>query len=205
VDLLQYFVPNYSGWQTAKRIWTYMNGGTNQFRFFKYSTSSYELIKSPDGTSTETFDVGLFGVYVTSEMGPVLNSSSRLFIGDGLYFLPGSICRNRPTFRMCHDGEQFINPTSCLPAGSTPAHCAIYLSRVEFAPNYNYGGSIGVLDSIIKVDKLDNAETEKYFYGRNRGLLRWEHYNSAGTLINWGQQTSEIPNSPIPHNSCVQP
>lgn len=107
---------------------------------------------------------------------------------------------------MCHGGEQFIHPTSCLPTGqTTPPHCATYLSRIDFAPGYNYGNGVGVVDSIIKVDKLDNAETEKYFYGLNRGLLRWEHLNSSGQIINWAQQTGEIANSPIPHNSCPQP
>jgi hypothetical protein len=73
------------------------------------------------------------------------------------------------------------------------------------APGWNYGPNVGVIDSIIKVDTLDNGEVEMYWYGLRRGLLRWEHHSAAGQLLNWGQQTSEIPNSPIPHNSCAQP
>lgn len=206
VDLLQYFIPSYPGWETAKRVHVMMGSGTNYMRMLKYGTNKYELIKCPDGTCTETFTAGYGGVYVTSELGPtVLQGQSRQFLGSGLYFLPSSICRNRPTFRPCHEGERFLNATSCLPQGQTPPHCATYLSRVEFAPTWNYGYSVGVVNSIIKVDKLDNGDTEKYWYGLNRGLLRWEHYNAQGQLVNWGQQTGEIPNSPIPHNTCLQP
>jgi len=206
VDLIPYFVPSYSGWQTAKRIWKFKGGGTTNFRFFQYGTNKYELIKCPDGTCTETFKAGLGGVFVTSEIGPqVLGSESRIFPGQGLYFLPGSICPNKRTFRPCDQGQQFINPTSCLTEGQLPANCANYLSRVDFAPGWDYGYNVGVVDSIIKVDKLDNAETEKYWYGWHRGLLRWEHWSAQGELLNWGQQTGEIANSAIPHNTCPQP
>lgn len=207
VDLLPYFIPSYSGWQTAKKVQTMKGGGTNYMRMFQYASGKYELIKCPDGTCTETFNAGSGGVFVTSEIGPtVLNSSSKKFLGSGLYFLPASICRNARTFRPCHGGEQFINPTSCLPTGQqNPARCALYLSRIDFAPGWDYGASVGVVDSIIKVDELDNHEIEKYWYGLHKGLLRWEHWSAQGQLLDWGQQTSEIPNSPIPHNTCPQP
>ncbi len=206
IDTAPYFIPNYSGWQTARRVWTFMGGGTTQYRMFKYSSDDYELIKSPDGTSTETFEVTASWIYVTSEVGPgILGSPSRIYNGNGLKFIPRVICPNKPTFRPCHEGEQLINATSCLPIGQTPSHCATYSSRIDLAPAWNYGYSVGVVDSIVKTDKLDDGKVEKYWYGRNRGLLRWELYSAAGVLLNWGQQTSEIPNSAIPHNTCAQP
>jgi hypothetical protein len=205
VDLRPYFIPSYSGWQTAKRIWTYQGGNSDCFRFFQYSADEYELIKTCPGTATETYRVTSTGIYVTSEMGTPLGSQARLFQGNGLLFLPVSICTNRTTFQVCHEGETFINNASCLTTGSAPAHCANYLSRVEFAPSWNYGGNLGVIDSIIKIDRLDNGQVEMYWFGRGRGILRWEHRTATGTLLNSGQQTSEIPNSPIPHNSCFQP
>jgi len=205
VDLLPYFIPNYSGWEYAKRIWTYKGGNQDCFRMFRYGPGKYELIKNCVGTATETFQVSSLGVYVTSEMGTPLQSEARLFNGSGLYFLPAAICRNRPTFQVCHEGQTFIDSSTCQTTGSTGPHCGPYPSRIEFAPTWNYGGSLGVIDSIIKIDTLDNGEVEKYWYGRNRGILRWEHWSASGVLLNWGQQTSEFPNSPTPHNSCYQP
>jgi len=101
IDTSQYFVPTFSGWETAKRLWSQMGGGTNQTRFFRYSTNHYELIKCPDGTCTETFVVSPSWIYVTSEMGAaVLDSQPRIFLGNGLKFFPRVLCTNKPTFRM---------------------------------------------------------------------------------------------------------
>lgn len=205
IDTTTYFIPNYAGWQNAKKIWTEMSGGTNYFRFFQYSSDDYELIKCANGTCTETFEVTPAWIYVTSEMGPqVLQSSSRVFLGNGLKFIPRVLCTNKPTFRPCHEGEQLINATSCLPTGTTPSHCFTYSSRIDRV-NWNYGGSLGIVDTLIKTDRLDNGEYEKYWYGLGKGLLRWEHRSSSNQLLNYGQQTGLIMNSPISHNSCVQP
>jgi hypothetical protein len=205
VVLTTYFVPNYSGWQTAKRLWTSNAGGTSERRMFSYATNKYELIKNATGTATETFRVDATWVYVTSEMGTPLGSSPKIFLGNGLTFMPTVLCTNKPTFRMCHSGEQLVFNTSCLPNGQTSAHCAINTSRVDLAPGWNYGYNVGVVDSVIKTDVLDNGEIEKYWYGKNKGILRWEHRNASNVLLAWDQQTGEIANSPIPHNSCAQP
>ena len=204
VYLVPYVIPNYSGWQSAKRLWTYQGGGTNQMRFFQYGSSKYELIKCGDGTCTETFRMVADGFFVTSEM-KIAGGGGRVFLGRGLYFIPSFVCPNLRTFRMCHQGEQYVRETSCLVDRQVPSHCAIYTSRIDFAPGWNYGYNVGVVDSIIKIDKLDNQEVEKYWYGLNKGLLRWEHWSAGGQLLGWAQQTGEIPNSPIPHNSCLRP
>lgn len=205
IDTSAYFVPTFSGWQTAKRVWSQKAGGSNYTRFFSYATNHFELIKCPDGSCTETFEVTPTWIYVTSEMGAaVLDSQPRIFLGNGLKFIPRVFCSNKPTFTPCHQGEQFINGTSCLASGSTPPHCSIYNSTLT-RTTYNYGGTIGSLDSLVKTDRLDDGSYEKYWYGYGRGLLRWEHRTSSNQILDWIQESGIIPNSPISHNSCVQP
>lgn len=190
MDTSAYSAPTFSGWQTAKRVWSQEAGGSNYTRFFSYASNHCELIKCPDGTCAVTFEVTPAWIYVTSAMGAaVLDSQLRIFQAD---------------VHACHQGKQFINGASCLASGSTPPHCSICNSTLT-RTTYNYGGTIGSLDSLVKTDRLDDGSYEKYWYGYGRGLLRWERRTSSNQILDWIQESGITPNSPISHNSCGQP
>lgn len=207
VDIRPYFIPSYPGWDTAKKEMLYASGGTDYFRIFSYGTNKYEILKGATGNCAETWNVSLAGIYVTSEIGPcVLASQPREFSGSGLFFMPAEVCPYLSTYRGGHQGERFVDAATCQYTGaSTPGKQDKYLSRIDFAPGWNYGYNVGVVDSIIRVHTLDNNEVEKYWFGLNRGLLRWEHWSASGVLLNSAQQIGEIGNSPIQHNTCPQP
>ncbi len=203
IDLSKYFIPSYSGWQKAKKVMKYKNGSTDYFRLYKVSTGKYRLLKGGTGKNAETFKVNSNGIYVTSETGAVTESDPRIFKNKGLFFLPRYICPSNAYFRPKHDGEQFIDPNTCSTTGQTTGpHTFRYNAWVEFVPGWDYGYQVGEVDSIVIHARNDDGKLEKYWYGLNRGLLRWEIRSSSGQLINSVAQTREIANSPIPLNTC---
>jgi hypothetical protein len=219
-DLTAYFVPNYPGWDTAKRVWIGSDPGTTYGRWFSYGTNKYENIKFNNPHSAETYTFDGSWIYITAENNQNNSSISRVWPPGGngflgLNWLPrygytcvgcrpreAVDCYTQNQFDTCYFSENLYN--NCQFTQSLPTHCGLNGSIVEFA-NYPYGYSIGTLPSIIKRDTLDDLEVEQYFYGLGRGLLRYERYDSRGNLVNWGQQTSEIPNSPIPDAACFHP
>jgi hypothetical protein len=206
VDLTVYFVPSYAGWQTARRVWTGAGGGQDSSRWFSYAPGKYEFIKTANGTKAETYTVYNDYIRITSEQGGDITNSSvytRVWINAGAIWMPAS-----PTppiqFLPCSDGTVFYN-SSCQPTGSQGSSCAKNYSSVYRIGSYNYGYSVGVVDSIEKEDVLDNGDIEEYFYGLHRGLLRWEYWLANGTLKNWSQQIDEIADSPIADHICFRP
>lgn len=206
VDLAQYFVPNYPGWATAKKIWIDPSGGTSHMRFFSYAPNKYELIKFANNRASETYYVGAHMISLTVENNINNSTQSRTYPIYPLDWMPRYGCRYSATlndFDFCHGGEYYYN--NCVFSHSYGGHCGIFKSKVRFLGNYNYGYNVGVVDTIVKVNKLDDRSVENYYYGRNKGFLRWEYINPSGVMTNWGQQIGEEPNSPLVHQGCFQP
>jgi hypothetical protein len=218
-DLSSYFVPSYSGWQTAKRLWIGSNGGSASERWFSYAANKYEHIKFSDPQSAETFAIDSSWIYITAEN--KINDSSQTRVwppgvyGLGLRWLPRyaqgcpgctaveiAACNQQNKFDPCNSGTNYYN--NCQFTNSTGNYCAVYGDDVEFT-TYNYGYTIGTLATIIKVDVLDDATSEYYYYGIGRGLLRYEDYDAHGNLLQWAAQTGENANQPIASNVCFQP
>ena len=208
VDLATYFVPNYPGWSTAKKIWLSADGGTSHGRFFSYAPNKYELIKFQNNASTETYTVTSSAIYLTAENNINNSSTTRTYPAPyaALDWMPRYACNNKPLlnqYDVCHGGEHYYQ--NCVFQYSNPSHCGIFKSKIIFYYGYNYGYNVGVVDTIVKVDKLDDGAQEKYYYGKNKGFLRWEYINPSGVMTNWGQQIGEEPNSPLYHAACFQP
>lgn len=219
VDLTAYFVPNYSGWDTAKRSWIDSSGGSNTERWFSYGTGKYEHIKFSNPSSAETFAIDGNWIYITGEFDQNNTSTSRTWpagsYGLGLTWLPRfgnqctactplqtANCNIEGSFIPCNSGQNSYN--SCQFVQSYPHYCAANYTYVYFV-TYNYGYSIGSLPSIIKHDTLDNNYVENYYYGLGRGLLRFEMYDANGYLVQWAAQTGETANQPISDQICFHP
>lgn len=218
VDLTAYFVPNYTGWQTAKRQWFNSAGSSTDDRWFSYAPNKFEHIKFSDPKSAETYTFDSSWIYITAENDQDDTTTTRVWIpgqyGLGLRWLPrnalgcpGSTagelaaCNAQNAFTPCQSGTNFY--TSCVFTSSSGANCALTGSTVTFT-TYNYGYSIGSLPTIIKHDVFATT-SEDYYYGLGRGLLRYEEYSTSGTLLAWAAQTGELANQPIPSNVCFQP
>lgn len=214
-----YFVPSYAGWDTAKRTWTGSAGGTSYDRWFSYATNKYEHIKFSDPHSAETYTIGTNGIYITAENDINDTSDSRVWPSSGTslglfwlplvaYSCPGcsvqtlTTCLARNNFDPCYSSVNYY--TNCLLTSSTGQHCGLYGSEV-LIESYNYGYSVGILPSLIKRDILDNLQSEKYYYGLGRGLLRYELYDASGNLLNWTAQTGEVADEPIADEACFHP
>ena len=206
VDVAPYFVPNYSGWQTAKKIWIAAGGGSSHLRFFSYAPNKYELIKFGNNASSETYLVTDYDIYLTAENNINNTNETRTYPSGALYWMPRFACRNKPLlnqFTVCHGGERFY--TNCVFTQALGSHCAVFKSKLLLYYGYNYGYNVGAVDTVIKVDTLDDGAQEKYYYGKNRGFLRWEYFDPSGAMTNWWQQIDEVPNSPLVHGGCFQP
>jgi hypothetical protein len=218
-DLTAYFVPSYSGWQTAKRDWVGSDGSSNTERWFSYAANKYEHIKFSDPQSAETFAVDSNWIYITAENKINDTTQSRVWLsglyGLGLRWLPRnaqgcpgctpaevSACNLQNNFVPCDSGTDYY--TTCQFTSSGGNYCAKFGDTVIFT-TYDYGYSIGTLASVIKHDVLDDGSAENYYYGEGRGLLRYEDYNPSGVLVSWAAQTGEVANQPIASNVCFQP
>jgi hypothetical protein len=66
-DLTAYFVPNYPGWDSAKRIWIGSDPGTIYGRWYSYGPNKYANIKFSNPNSVETYTFDASWIYITSE------------------------------------------------------------------------------------------------------------------------------------------
>ncbi len=218
-DLSAYLVPNYTGWDQAKRSWIGSDGGSSSERWLSYAPQKYEHIKFSDPQSAEMFTLDSNWIYITAENKINDTAMSRVWpagiYGLGLRWLPRhaqscpgctavelAACNQQNTFDPCDSGENLYS--SCQFTSSSGNYCAPNHSSVTFT-TYAYGYSIGTLASIIKHDVLDNGYAENYYYGLSRGLLRYELYDDSGRLILWTAQTGEVANQPIPDQVCFHP
>jgi len=220
VDLIDYFLPSYPGWQTAKITWQGSDGSSTFFYKQSYGPNRLELIKFNDPHSAETFIYDSDWIYITSENGFPDGTSARVWPAGynttylGLNWLPRVGCSSGVgigqynQFVPCYQNEVYYRNCTTCPCQldhSTPTHCAKIPSGLRFL-NYNYGGSLGTIATVIKVDNFDDwSGGEKYFYGLGRGLLRFEVFNAQGQTTSWGQQTSEVFNQPLTDQVCFHP
>lgn len=220
-DLAAYFVPSYSGWDTAVRFWTDSNGGSSHERWYSYAPNKYAHIKFGNPQSVETFDVTSNWIFITAENDQNNTNVSRIWVpgtyGAGLQWIrrTGYTCfgcshqdyqacqLNHNIFDPCHNGENFY--TNCQFTNSTAAHCFLYNAAMIFYQNYNYGYSVGTLPSVVLSQDEDDRTSELYYYGLGRGFLRFESYDANGILTFWAQQTGEAANQPIPDQACFHP
>jgi hypothetical protein len=200
----QFFVPSFTGWQTARNLTIGDDGSKGAWRMLPYASNKYEFVKSPDGSEVETFTVGglIGGVVITSEQGV---PESRRWV-NGMTWLPGEVCKNKPQlnyFEWCY--EQEVDYFNCSQTQTLPYHCGLFDSRIAYYPSKDYGYKVGVVESIVKVDTLDDGSFEHYWYGRGRGLLRFEALDRNGVVQHWVQVTETVLNSPITPHYCFLP
>jgi hypothetical protein len=219
VDLAAYFVPSYPGWQTASEIWTGPAGPGISDQWYSYATNKYGHIKFDNPHSVETFTVTSAGIFLTAENGQNGTNVSRTFTPGanqpGFTWMPrfgftcpgcsvkeALTCENQNTFVPCHDGENYY--TNCQFTNSYPAHCFRWSSAVSLV-SYDYGYSIGTVDSVVLSQTEDDMSREEYFYGLGLGFLRIEAYDANGNLKDWGAATQINANQPIGDQACFHP
>src|ERR1700681_1757176 len=66
-DSTAYFLPSYSGWQTAKLIFQGSDGSVTYLRKFLYGPSQFEMIKFDNPHSSETYTYDGNWIYITAE------------------------------------------------------------------------------------------------------------------------------------------
>jgi len=220
VDIAVYFVPSYSGWQTASEEWTAAGGPpAKSDQWYSYASNKYAHIGFDNPKSVGTFTVTSTAIYLTAENGQNNTNVSRTFTPGtdqpGLtwmprlaYTCPGCTFRERMdcislgVFVPCHDGENHF--TNCQFTNSYNAHCFRYASNVDLI-SYNYGYSIGTVPTAMLAQTEDDLSSERYYYGLGLGFLRFEAYNSSGTLTYWAQATQINLNQPIGDQACFHP
>ncbi len=221
-DALEYFVPNYPGWETAKIIFSGSDGGFSYGRKHTYGTNKFELIKFGNPFSAETFTWDNQYIYITTENMQNNTPHTRVwqpgYLGYylGASWMPRIVCtsgnqtyRNLNRFFLCHNGVKHYegcNSCPCQQVSTEPARCLALQWTVSHV-NYNYGGSIGTLPTLILQAPFDDMSgTEWYYYGLGRGFLRFEVRDFSGLqLLSYGWQSGEIPNDPIPAQACFHP
>ena len=216
-DLTAYFVPNYSGWDTAKRIWIDSNNITSPAsRWYSYAPSKYAYIKFGDPHSVETYTYDSYFIYITAENYINNQPVSRVWPG-GLSWLPrygfkctgctsqeNLACLNLNLFDPCYTAQNHFD-ANCQFTSGDPQHCNLNPSNV-YLTSYNYGYSIGTLASVVKNDRNDvGGGWETYYYGLGRGFLRFEVHDGNNNLTYWAQQTGETPNQPLADQACFHP
>jgi hypothetical protein len=220
VDLINYFVPNYPGWQTAKITWQGADGSTTFYRKLAYGPTQLELIKFNDPHSSETYNYDRDWIYITAENGINGSSDTRVYPAGyntyylGLNWMPRIACSSGVAFWQynqftpCYLNQVYYkncNSCPCQYNYTNPQHCAKIPSVISFT-NYNYGGSLGTIPTAIKDDRFDDwSGGEKYYYGLNRGFLRFEAYNAQGQVVSSSQQVAETANQPIADQACFHP
>ena len=223
-DLTSYFVPSYPGWQTARETWqqTLPPAQPTYFRKLLYGPSKFEMIKFNDPHSSETYAWDTGWIYITAENGINGGSDTRIYPSgyDGYFlgqsWMPRVACSSGVsywqfnTFFPCYSSQVYYsncNSCPCQYNHTNPQHCAKYQSVIAFT-NYNYGGSLGTIQTAIKDDTYDDLSGyERYFYALGYGLLRFEAYSGwpQGQLILAGQVTAITPNDPIADQACFHP
>jgi hypothetical protein len=111
-------------------------------------------------------------------------------------------CQNQNVFVPCHGGENQY--TNCQFTKSFPAHCFSWNSAISFF-SYNYGYSIGTVDTAMLGQTEDDLSEERYYYGLGLGFLRFEAYDPHGNLKDWGAATQILANQPIGDQACFHP
>jgi hypothetical protein len=219
VDVAAYFVPSYNGWQTASEVWTGPAGPAVSDQWYSYAPNKYAHIKFDNPLSVETFTVGSTAIYLTAENGQNNTDVSRTFTPGpsqpGLTWMPRLVytcpgcsvqqtiaCSNQNTFIPCHDGEN--DYTNCQFTNSYPAHCFRWNSAVSLF-SYDYGYSIGTVQTVMLGQTEDDLSSERYYYGLGLGFLRFEAYDSSGNLTSWGAATQINLNQPIGDHACFHP
>lgn len=208
-DLTAYFVPTYSGWQTARL--TEQGEPPSQpivtyDRKYLYGTNKLALVKFNDPHSVETYTWDNFWIYLTAENGINGTSQSRFYPANnsilGLIWMP------RYAFTPCYNEQVYYNNCNTCPcqyASTDPAHCSVHPSLVSLT-TYNFGGTIGTIPTLIKQDTYDdNTGGERYYYGLGYGFLRYEAVNAQGQLTAAGQEVGETPNDPLADQACFHP
>jgi hypothetical protein len=223
VDLTTYFVPTYPGWQTAKltETQTIPSVGTTFDRKYLYDANKLALVKFNNPHSVETYTWDTHWIYLTAENGINGSPQSRVYpVGNnflGLSWMPRYGCTRAHPIGAVSDFNQFTpcytsqvnynncNSCPCQYDHADPTHCSLNPSYLLFT-NYNFGGSIGTIPTVIKQDYYDdNSGYEYYYYGLGYGFLRFEAYNARGQLVVAGGETAETPNDPIPDQACFHP
>jgi hypothetical protein len=214
-------VPNYPGWDTARLTWQASDGSSTFYRKLSYGPSRLELIKFNDPHSSETYLVDIGAIYLTAENGINGSAQTRIYPSNGhllgLIWLPRYACSSaRPAwtvdsfnqFTPCYLSQVYYNNCNTCPcqySNTNPQHCSVNASFVVLT-DFNYGGYLGALPTLIKQDTYDdNSGYEWYYYALGRGLVRFEAYKAGGQLIFQSQQTCEAPNQPIPDEACFHP
>ncbi len=179
------------------------------------------MIKFNDPHSVETYTWDPYWIYLTAENGINGTSQSRLYpVGDnilGLIWMPRYACTsaspiwtigNFNQFNPCYSQQVYYNNCNTCPcqySSTDPQHCSVYPSSVTVT-NYNFGGSIGTISTVIKQDQYDdNTGGERYYYGLGYGFLRYEAFNAQGQLVVVQQEAGETPDDPIPDQACFHP
>lgn len=221
-DSTAYFIPNYSGWQTAKVIFQGSDGSINYLRKLMYGPAKLELIKFGNPHSSETYTYDSEWIYITAENmqnnSPQTRTWQPGYLGYylGANWMPRVVCtsgnqtyRNLNRFFSCSAGtNQYTNCNSCpcQYVSTDPGRCSKYQATVSYS-NYNYGGAIGTLPTLILSAPFDDLSgSEYYYYGFGRGFLRFEVRDFSGSVLrSYGYQSGEIPNDPIPDQVCFHP
>jgi hypothetical protein len=220
-DALPYFLPNYSGWETAKLIFQGTDG-TVYLRKHMYGPNQFEMIKFGNPYSSETYTYDNDWIYITAENMQDNSPQSRVWLPGyygwylGANWMPRVVCtsgnqtyRNLNRFWSCSAGTSHYtncNSCPCQYVSTDPGRCSKWQATVSYS-NYNYGGTIGTLPSLIISSPFDDffSGGETYYYGLGRGFLRFELHDYYGNILNYGYQSGEIPNDPIPAQACFHP
>lgn len=176
VDLSAYFVPSYPGWQTASEVWTGPAGPGVSDQWYSYAPNKYGHVKFDNPHSVETFTVSSTAIFLTAENGQNNTNVSRTFtpgyLQPGLTWMPRVgftcvgcsvkemvACEDQNTFVPCHNGENYY--TNCQFTNGFPAHCFRWASAVGLL-TYNYGYSIGTVQSVVLSQTEDDMSREVY-------------------------------------------
>lgn len=217
---LDYFLPNYPGWETAKHTWTGTDNSLVYLRKHMYGTNKFELIKFSNPFSSETFTWDNSYIYITAENMQDNSPNSRAWKPGyngwqlGANWMPRVVCTSGNTqymqfnrFFSCANGVDHYtgcNSCPCQLSSTEPARCSRWQNTVLFA-NYDYGGTIGTLPTLILSSPFDDQSgSERYYYGFGRGFLRFEVLRTNG-LNSSGWESGETPNDPIPSQACIKP
>jgi hypothetical protein len=221
-DSTPYFIPSYSGWQTAKLIFQGSDGSVTYLRKLSYGANKFELIKFDNPYSSETYAYDGNWIYITAENMQNNTPETRVWQAgyNGYYlganWMPRIVCtsgnqtyKNLNRFFSCSAGTAHYtncNSCPCQYVSTDPGRCSKYQSTVSYS-NYNYGGTIGTLPTLIMQSPFDDLSgSEWYYYGLGRGFLRFEVHDSSGlVIVSYGYQSGEIPNDPIPDQACFHP
>lgn len=221
-DSTPYFIPSYAGWQTAKLVFQGSDGSVTYLRKLMYGPSKFEMIKFGNSHSSETYAYDGNWIYITAENMQDNSPQTRIWQPgyNGYYlganWMPRVVCtsgnqtyRNLNRFLSCSATVLHYtncNSCPCQYVSTDSAHCSKYQSTVSYA-NYDYGGTIGVLPTLIMSSTFDDLSgSEYYYYGLGRGFLRFESRDFSGSVLrSYGYESGEIANDPIPDQACFHP